>query len=357
MEGDAAGATVGANFKSIARTLDATRPFTAAMNMYWGIGLSTVIDLQGINYNYGAYATYHASHVSQPVFGSETASCTGARGVYVTNDTAAHDSIYDADYCAREWVTYTESAAYIPGGFAWTGFDYKGEPAPYTWPDINSNFGILDIAGFEKDQFYYYQGVYTTQTVLHLLPQNWNIWYTGQVLEIFVYSNAPYVEVFVNGVSYGVLTMNPFVRAVWWVVYAPGNLKAVAYDKNMNILTTQVVTTTGKPSYLKLTADTPTSISASGQDVALLRVTVYDSAGLAVPTASNLITFSVSGPGSIIGVGNGDPSDHFPDKGNTRYAFNGLARAIVQSTTTAGTITVTATSPGLTSSSLTLSSM
>lgn len=357
MPGLADGARVGANFKSIALALDTSRPFSAAMNAGWGIGVSTVLDVQGINYNFDQYSTFHSSHLTLPMYGSETASCTGARGVYVTNNTAAHDSIYDADYCARVWTTAVGNASWISGGFAWTGFDYKGEPLPYSWPAINSNFGILDIAGFEKDTFYYYQGVWTTQTVLHLLPQNWNIWNLNQTLEIFCYSNAPFVEVFLNGLSQGLRAIPLYGRGLWWVNYAPGTLKAVAYNTNMTVIAQQSVTTTGAPASLKLTADTPSTISANGQDVALLRVTVYDSNGLMAPTANNLITFTVSGPGIVLGVGNGDPTDHSPDKSSTRNTFNGLARVIVQSTTKAGTIVVTATSTNIGSSTFSLISL
>jgi len=356
MEGDPNGATVGAAFRSISSSLDPTRPFTAAMNGDWGVGLSTVLDTQGVNYNYDELSSYHYSHLSQPVFGSETASCTGARGVYITNDTAAHEAIYDADYCARMWVPEM-SSQWISGGFAWSGFDYKGEPLPYTWPGVGSNFGIFDIAGFEKDTYYYYQGAWTNNTVLHLVPQNWNIWTTGESVQVFCYTNAPYVEVFLNGVSSGLQSLSQYTRGLWYVPYAPGTLKAVAYDINQNIIATQSVSTTGAPSSLKLSADTPTTISADGADVVLLRVTVLDNSGIMVPTASNLITFSVSGPATILGVGNGDPADHSADKANVRNAFNGLARVIIQSTTTPGTITVTASASGLGPNSITLSSM
>jgi len=356
MEGDPNGATVGAAFRSIASSLDPSRPFTAAMHSDWGVGISTVLDTQGINYNYDQLSTYHYNHLSQPVFASETASCTGARGVYITNNTAAHDAIYDADYCARTWVP-TISSPWISGGFAWSGFDYKGEPLPYTWPGVGSNFGIFDIAGFEKDTFYYYQGVWTSKTVLHLVPQNWNVWTIGQSVQVFCYSNAPYVEAFLNGVSLGRQSLAQFTRGLWWVPYATGTLKAVAYDNNLNVIATQSVSTTGAPSSLKLSADTPSQIAADGADVALLRVTVLDSSGATAPTASNLISFSVTGPATILGVGNGDPADHAADKASVRNAFNGLARVIIQSTTTAGTITVTASSPGLGSNSITLSSL
>ena len=39
------------------------------------------------------------------------------------------------------------NADYVSGAFEWSGFDYKGEPVPNSWPDVNSHFGFLDIAG------------------------------------------------------------------------------------------------------------------------------------------------------------------------------------------------------------------
>jgi len=363
MEGDSNGQQVGQKFVDLVHQYDTTRPISAAMNGGWGVGLSFVLDIQGINYNYGQYDTYHNSHPSQAITGSETASCTCARGIYVTNSTAGHKDVYSCDGCAKAWWTAVAQRAWVEGGYAWTGFDYKGEPSPYAWPEINSNFGIIDIAGFEKDTFWYYQSAWLTTPVLHIWP-HWN-WNNGQNVNIWAYTNAPSVELFINGASQGKKTVPLNVTntnayfASWTVAFAAGTLSAKGYDTNAQTISSQTIQTAGAPSAIELTVESlagKSGIKADGQDVALLRVAILDAQGNLVPTASNEITFSVSGPGTIFGVGNGDPASHEPDKSNKRSAFNGLARVIVQSTTTAGTISVSASASGLKSASATIAS-
>jgi len=253
--------------------------------------------------------------------------------------------------------------AWVEGGYAWTGFDYKGEPSPYAWPEINSNFGILDIAGFEKDTFWYYQSAWIPTTVLHIWP-HWN-WGNGQNVNVWAYTNAPSIELFINGASQGKKTVplnvtntNAFF-ASWTVPFAAGTLSAKAYDSNGQNIATQTIQTAGAAASIDLTVEPlagKSGIKADGQDVALIRVAILDAQGNIVPTASNEVTFSVSGPGIIFGVGNGDPSSHEPDKSSKRSAFNGLARVIVQSILTGGTITVSASSSGLKSGSVTVTS-
>jgi len=359
MQGSADGERVANNFDAIIHQYDQTRPISAAMNSNWGVGVSNAIDIQGINYHYDQYDTYHTSHPQQPMIGSETASCTCARGIYVTNSTAAHKDVYSADSCAKTWWTSNAQRLWIEGGFAWTGFDYKGEPTPYAWPAINSNFGILDIAGFEKDTFWYYQSAWLSSPVLHIWP-HWN-WVSGQNVSVWAYTNLPFVELFLNGVSHGkqsvslnVSNTNAFF-ASWTVSFQAGDLVGKGYDTNGAAVLTQTISTTGAPSAIQLSLEAyagKNGIIADGQDVAMIAVSVIDAQGRFVPTASNEISFSVSGAGTIFGVGNGDPASHEPDKGNKRSTFNGLARAIVQSTTTPGIINITATSSGLRSASI-----
>jgi len=239
--------------------------------------------------------------------------------------------------------------------------DYKGEPSPYSWPEINSNFGILDIAGFEKDTFYYYQSAWVSSSVLHVWP-HWN-WNAGQNVNIYVYTNLPSVELFLNGntlgkktVSLNVSNLNAYWTS-WNVTYQSGDLVAKGYDNNGQTILTQTRSTTGNPTTIQLSVETyagKTGAVANGQDVAMISVWAVDSQGRVVPTASNLITFAITGPGSIYGVGNGDPASHEPDKSNKRSLFNGYARLIVQSTTTAGTMNITASSSGLQSASITV---
>jgi len=263
-------------------------------------------------------------------------------------------SIYNADGCAQEWVNAVQSAPYIAGGFAWTGFDYKGEPTPYSWPDVNSNFGIIDLAGFPKDTFWYYQSWYTNQTVLHLFP-HWN-WQVGDNVSVWAYSNAYSVDLSVDGNSQGVQTVPHLGRVGWTVPWTgPGVLVATAYNVNKTVIAVQNITTTGAPYSIALSLDSPSSIAADGQDVALIAVSILDKNGWVVPTASNYVNFTVSSTGTILGVGNGDPSCLEPDKASGRSAFGGLARVIVQSLQgVAGPITLTAESEGLVPAKITV---
>jgi len=174
--------------------------------------------------------------------------------------------------------------------------------------------------------------------------------------DVWAYSNAASVELFVNGVSLGKKPVPQYGHIAWSVTYEPGTLSAVAYNSAGGILAKQTIQTTGDPTAIVLTAEFPTTgIKADSQDVVLVRVSVIDAQGFEVPTASNVINFSVTGVGILYGVGNGDPGCHEPDKGNSRSLFNGLARVIIQSTTTPGVITLTATSDGLKSATIQLS--
>jgi len=171
---------------------------------------------------------------------------------------------------------------------------------------------------------------------------------TGGVKPVWVYSNADSVELYVNGISQGKQKM-PFLDHVEWnTQWAAGAIQVVGYDKGGKVIGTKSIETTGAPATVVLEVEFGAKgILADKQDVALITATIVDSKGLIVPTASNKITFTVSSLGRLIGVGNGDPSSHEPDKANYRSAFNGLARAIVQSTDTAGVIEITATADGL----------
>jgi len=235
----------------------------------------------------------------------------------------------------------------MAGGFAWTGFDYKGEPTPYDWPCINSNFGVIDIAGFPKDTFWYYQSWWINKTVLHVFP-HWNKPESGLAQPVWVYSNAASVELFINGASQGKQQMPQLDHVEWATQWVSGAIRVVAYDAQGTVVATQTIETTGAPAAIVLEVEYGSDgIYADKQDVALIKASIVDSAGRTVPTASNKITFEVSNLGRLIGVGNGDPSSHEPDKANYRSAFNGLARAVVQSTVTVGIISVTASAEGL----------
>jgi beta-galactosidase len=233
----------------------------------------------------------------------------------------------------------------LSGGFFWTGFDYRGEPTPYEWPCINSHFGAIDTCGFPKDNFYYYQAWWTDKPVLHLFP-HWN-WpgKEGQEIDVWCHSNLDKVELFLNGASQGVKEVARNSHVSWKVAYKPGTLEARGYKGGQKVLVDKRETT-GGPAKLLLRPDRR-EIMADGEDVSLVELQVLDKEGRMVPVADNEIVFEVSGMGKVIGVGNGDPSSHEPDKAHRRRAFNGLCMVIVQSVKEAGELRLEASSPGL----------
>jgi beta-galactosidase len=247
---------------------------------------------------------------------------------------------------------------FISGGWVWTGFDYKGEPTPYRWPNINSHFGIIDMAGFPKDRFYWYKAWFTEPSPpeLYLFP-HWN-WDASFNLPIWVFSNADEVELFVNGVSQGRKAMPQYAHIEWTGVrWASGNIRAVAYSKGSNVVRAETWrNTTGVATGLRISIKDGFggALVAGCSDVALVQVEVVDASGALVPVASNTVTFTVSGPGSIAGTGNGDPSSHVSDKSPTRPAYHGRVLAVVAGGTVAGNIVVGASSPGFQSVSLTI---
>ncbi len=331
----------------IARTheLDPTRLCSAAINTAFQTPFPGELDVMGFNYNPKEIDAYHAKHPKQPSVGSETASTVSTRGVYSTDKLRNWVSAYDLNHTdwsqlAEEWWKFYAAREWLSGGFAWTGFDYRGEPTPYGWPSINSQFGIVDMCGFPKDNFYYYKAWWGSEPVLHLFPHwNWDQ-RNGEPISVWVHSNLDSVELFLNGKSQGSKKVERLTHLEWSVKYEPGVIEARG-TKNGKVALMERRETTGDPVAIKLTADR-TEISADGEDVSVLRVEVLDKEGRMIPTAHNMISFRVTGEGALIGVGNGDPNCQESDKAPKRSLFNGLAQVIVQSTRTPGTITLEA---------------
>jgi beta-galactosidase len=351
VQGTERGALIAAAMKRLARRLDPSRPVTEAMNADWGKGLSAVVDIQGFNYFVaGDIDAYHASHPAQPTMGTETASTVSTRGVYANDPVRGYVSAYDVNYprwasTAERWWSYYDARPFLAGGFVWTGFDYRGEPTPYRWPCISSHFGILDTCGFPKDNFYYYRAWWSGEPVLHLFP-HWN-WAgkEGQAIEVWCHSNLERVELLVNGRSVGSRDVPRDGHVMWKVPYAAGVIEARGYHGGAVALTAKRETT-GPAARLVLEPDRAT-IDGDGEDLAVVAVRVVDAAGRVVPVADDEVTFQATGPGRIIGVGNGDPSSHEADQGTVRRAFNGLCMAIVQAAKAAGELRIEATAPGL----------
>ena len=350
------------SMKQAALKHDTSRPISIApppAGDYMGKGGLVVCDVMGYNYADPEAEAWHKNNPGIAILGTENVSAVGTRGAYVTDPAKGTVGSYDpytttGRASAEGWWRFVSARPYISGGFVWTGFDYRGEPSPYQWPNISSQYGVIDTCGFPKDTFYYYQSWWTDKPVLHLFP-HWN-WpgLEGQEIAVWVHSNLDRVELFHNGQSLGAKDMQKDQHLAWNVKYAPGTIEARGYKDGKQVMTAKRETT-GPAAKLVLRPDRQ-EISADGEDVAIFTIEVQDAQGRVLPITENPVTFKVTGPGEVIGTGNGDPTNHEPDPGSTRKAFAGLCMAIVQSTKTAGSIKVEATSPGLTAATATITS-
>ncbi|MEO6674761.1 MAG: beta-galactosidase GalA [Ginsengibacter sp.] len=326
------------------KELDPSRTSTYAAdlaNVYQGV--NEVIPIRSFNYRQFAVADYHRDHPRQPVLGTEMGSTVTTRGQYVKDSLRGY--VPDQDITAPWWASTAETwwklAAvndYWMGGFIWTGFDYRGEPTPFQWPNINSHFGVMDMCGFPKNVYYYYQSWWSDKDVLHISP-HWNQpagqegskGKEGQPVEVWVNSNADNVELFLNGKSLGKKDMPRNSHLKWNVPYEPGKLEAVGYRRGKKL--TAKVETTDKAATI-VVQTSKTTMLADGRDAVVINISVIDRQNREVPDANNLIRFTIKGDGKIIGVGNGDPSSHEPDKFSDsmwqRKLFNGKCQVIVQ---------------------------
>jgi beta-galactosidase len=343
------GARIAATMVRRCHELDPTRVVSAAVNGENDKGVSDAFDIIGFNYGLDRPDKFHKEHPTRPLYGSETGSAISTRGVYATDKARNTLSAYDTNHpdwgeTAEEWWKFYATRAWEAGGFAWTGFDYRGEPTPYGWPSINSQFGIADMCGFPKDTYFYYKAWWGSEPVLHLFP-HWNFeGREGDEIPVWVHSNLDEVELLANGKSLGRQKVPRLGHVEWKVKYEPGFIEARGFKGGSVVLTVKRETT-GPAVAIRLTADRA-EINADGEDVAILKVEALDKQGRPVPTASNLIGFKVSGEGALIGVGNGDPNCQESDKAPKRSLFNGLAQVIVQANKSAGSIHIEAVKEG-----------
>ena len=337
--------------QDLVHELDPSRLCTIAMNGGWGIGFSTVIDVQGFNYRTRNIDNFHEEFPSQPAIGTETGSTRTTRGIYVDDKPRGYVAAYGENGVEKAWTWWPYYAAnpFTSGGFVWTGFDYRGEPTPYRWPCISSHFGLMDTCGFPKDLYYYYQAWWTDKPVLHLAT-GWASSDGGKTNLVRCFSNCKTVELFLNGLSLGKRDMEANQYLDWYINHVPGVLSAKGYNGRRVVAETRIEPV-GTAAAVQLQADR-TAIASDGRDLSVIDVSVVDARGRVVPNADNLVRFALNGPGQIIGVGNGDPSDHESDKATERRAFNGYAQVIVQSTQDSGTIELIANSPILKSASV-----
>ena len=351
---------------------DPTRPVTCGMDQVTCVlanGFAAMIDIPGLNYRTQRYQESYDQLPQNLILGSETASTVSSRGVYkfpVEDKKGAkyedHQcSSYDVEVCPwsnipDEDFALADDHHWTIGQFVWTGFDYLGEPSPYdtdSWPNHSSMFGIIDLASLPKDRYYLYRSVWNKEAeTLHILP-HWT-WpgREGEVTPIFVYTNYPTAELFINGKSYGKQSKNNSslknrYRLMWMdTKYEPGEVKVVAYDKNGKAVAEKVVRTAGKPHHIELVSNR-NELTADGKDLAYVTVKVVDKDGNLCPADNRQINFSVKGTGKYRAAANGDPTNleqfHLPKM----HAFNGMLTAILQAGETAGEIVFTAKANGV----------
>jgi beta-galactosidase len=372
--------TTATNLRNWVRAMDTTRPVTWASNKMGGPHVSEGDDrnvaklLDVVGYNYAPYAgDYDADHSANPtwnIMGTETSAALRSRGIYHTPaDTLTKAtsmsmsdrqcSSYDNEATnfgdsAQNSYSYDASRAFVAGSFIWAGFDYIGEPTPYSsWPSKSSYYGAIDTAGFPKDVYYFYKSRWTTAPMAHILP-HWN-WTAGTTVTVFVYNSCDSVELFLNNASQGSKAMTSgTLRLEWTVPWASGTLRADCKVAG-SVVASDQMRTAGAAARVVLSADRST-IGADGRDLIFITADVVDANGVIVPDAANSVNFSVSGPGKLVGVDNGNPVDTSSYQGPGRKAFSGKVLAIVRSTGTAGSITITASSSGLTADPLTVTS-
>lgn len=352
---------------------DPMRPVTCGMDQVKSVlanGFAAMLDIPGLNYRAHMYDEAYERLPQNLILGSETSSTVSSRGVYkfpVARKAGAmyddhQSSSYDLEYCSWSNIpdidfARAEDHDWTIGQFVWTGFDYLGEPSPYdtdAWPNHSSMFGIIDLASIPKDRYYLYRSVWNKEAeTLHILP-HWN-WEgrEGEKTPVFVYTNYPSAELFINGKSYGRQTkrkdgtVENRYRLMWYdAVYQPGEVKVVAYDEQGNPAAEKTIRTAGKPHHIELVTDR-TSLQADGKDLAYVTLRIVDKDGNLCPNDGRLVNFKVKGAGKYRASANGDPTCldlfHKPEM----HAFGGMLTVIVQSGEKVGDIELQATAKGV----------
>lgn len=316
VEGNIIGKRISNELQAYAKKLDTTRPYTVASSGGWGNGVDLGLDMIGFNYiKHGNIDEHHKKFPEQLSIGSEESNTQGTRGIYFDDLENGHMAYTDRKSNENRiefgWKFYDERP-FLAGLFIWTGFDYKGEPNPLNFPAVSSQFGILDACGFPKEPYYYLKSWWTEKPFIKITP-HWN-WEEkeGDTILVRVNSNCEEVELYLNNRSLGKQKMQKNSNLSWNVIYKPGTLIAKGYNKG-NVILEDKVETTNKPKKIVLTANR-NQINANGEDVSIITVKITDDKNREVPTANNEITFNLTGPGKIIGVGNGDPASHETDK-------------------------------------------
>ncbi|WP_447726105.1 beta-galactosidase GalA [Sphingomonas koreensis] len=359
MQGSSQGYEMVRRMAAAVKALDGSRPVTAAMNdgMFTPSNVSHAVDVVGFNYQIAQYDKYHTAFPDKPLTSSEDTSAFSTRGEWASDKARNIMTSYD-DEGAPWGATHTAAwkaiaeRPFLAGGFVWTGFDYHGEPTPFEWPSTSSFFGIMDICGFPKLAFHQHRAQWIDDEPVLALQPHWN-WpgKEGQPIRVVALTNAERVVLLLNGKPAGEAMVDRLNMPEFQVPYAPGKLEAIGYRGGREVARTHIETT-GAPVALRITPDRRVMLG-DGEDAQPLTIDAIDRAGRHVPTANYPVSFTIEG-GKITGLGNGNPNDHDPEKGDARKLFNGLAQVIVQAASSRGKLMLRATAPGLKPAMLTI---
>jgi beta-galactosidase len=392
------------------RSIDTTRPIVAGSDRYrsvpkpGSVADQMLLSLDGLGLNYDTAKAIDGLHAQYPTkffFESESSSETSTRGYYQDpgllntgqNFTPGRMELSSYDNNFDDWTLSNQydlqkvrDRQFFAGQFVWSGWDYIGEPTPYTtFPVKTSFFGLVDTAGFPKDGYYLFQSQWTTSPMVHIVPMNWTDYKPGQTVQVWTYANEPTVELFLNGKSLGAKSFDQKtttfgasylettectgddktvtggacpgsyqspsgssgnLKLIWNVPFKRGRLVAVAKDASGHVVARDEEDTAGRPYALSVTPDT-TVLKPDGKSLSYLTVRVVDRHGVEVPDADNSVLTSVTGAGSFAGADNGKEDDAEGYTSPRHDAFNGQVLAIVESATHPGPITVKVSSAGL----------
>lgn len=365
--------------QDIVKREDPTRPVTNGMDQFDAVvnnGFAATVEIPGFNYKVNRYDEAISKLPQNILLGTETASTVSSRGQYffpvelganVVREGNQSNS-YDVEYCYWSNIPDDDFAVdddkdYNIGQFVWTGFDYLGEPSPYdtdAWPSHSSYFGIIDLASIPKDRYYLYRSRWNEDSpTLHILP-HWN-WEgrEGEVTPVFVYTDSPKAELFINGKSQGMREKNDSTnmnryRLMWMeTVYEPGEVKVVAYNPDGSVAGEKTIRTAGTP-YRLVAKSSRDALKAGDDDLAYITISVEDENGNPVPTDSRPVKFNVKGAGTFKATANGDPTSLRSFQLPEMDLFSGMATAIVEGGDSPGTLEFEVSADGLLPASITI---
>ena len=351
LQGTHEGGNIFRRMKAAVLRLDDSRMITGAMNGGYNDanGAANYMDVTGINYAVpNGVLQYRSLYPDQPIVGSENNSAVTTRGCYKTDMDAHVLQCYDDErvpwgQTIRTTWKFTREHDWFGGIFIWTGFDYRGEPTPFTWPSCSSQFGIMDTCGFGKDSFWQNKACFDPKPMMHITP-HWN-WKEGDVVRVMPATNCEEVELFVNGKSLGRKPSDCCELAEWQVPFEAGTITAVGYNGGLKIVEASRVTS-GAPAKIIAEPDR-TYIYNDGLDTLPINFSVVDAESNPVETADNKLYFELIGDGVLLGVGNGDPNCHESDHLPERSLFAGHAQALIQTLPGAKTLAFRVTGEGL----------